>query len=91
MDWGIMNTPDTLRILITGFVSMAWGIPFEYPVLGLIDLSNGQGSYNPGEILLTIWLLSCDQLHVQLSHNRFLGSVRGVVVQFELMKLKFED
>ena len=56
------SSPDTLRLLLAGFASMAWSTT-------LIWLSRW-GSCNPSEIFWTIWLLYCNQLRIHLSYNR---------------------
>ena len=50
LDWEIPSSPDTLRVLLTGFASMAWSTASESTYWGRCNLS---------KISSTIWLLYC--------------------------------
>ena len=39
LNWEMLNSPDTLPVLVAGFASMAWSTALGSPLLGLPDLA----------------------------------------------------
>ena len=54
MDCEMLISPDTLRVLLTGFTCMSWSTAFGIYGFGPVTLSD-RGSWNPNEISLIIW------------------------------------
>ena len=72
------NSPNTLWVLVTRFVSMGWSTASESMVLSLHDLAYCWYSYNLIEISFTICLLYCNQQRLHLSQQMILVPLKLV-------------
>ena len=56
-----------------------------------LNLLHHRGSCKPSKISWTILLLSCNQLHIHRSHNKYFCCFYGVMAQFKMLKHKFSN
>ena len=69
------SSPDTFQVLLTRFVFIVWGTASESTV-AYLTLSGRRVSYSLRESSSSICLLHCDQLRLDLSHNKYFGLLR---------------
>ena len=87
LDRETFSSPDSIRVPLALFASMARSRASKSTLLGLPDFAWSSRSCNQNEISWTIWLLNCDQLCLHLSQKKknVFGCFHGLIVQFELV------
>ena len=75
-DCEMLSSPDTLRLVLIEFSSLAWCVASGFPILGLPFLPDRWKSCNSSKISWTIWLTHFDQQC--LSPNECFGCFHGV-------------
>ena len=79
LDFKMLSSPDTLHMLLTGFVTVARSMASE-------------SICSSRKISWIIWLLYCDQQRLHFSHNKcFFICLYSITAQFKLVKYEFPN